>query len=115
HNYRYREANFAERPRCAGAEFEEPPGGIDAVRDEQWCANFAHDWPLASGDYLGQLRRWLSVFPREQIHVGFYESIGRTPQNLLRDLFTFLRIDSGLDLSGFRLSERILGGPRGEL
>ncbi len=75
HNYRYCEANFATRSRFPGAEFEEPPGGIETVSDEQWGENFIHDWPCASGDYLGQLRRWLSVFPREQMYVGFYESI----------------------------------------
>jgi hypothetical protein len=115
HNYRYREANFASRPRFAGNEFEEPPGGIDAVADEQWCENFIHDWPCASGDYLGQLRRWLSVFPREQMYVGFYESIARAPQQLLRDLFGFLRVDANVDLGRFRLSERVLVGPGGDL
>src|SRR5262249_26280496 len=64
HNHRYCEANFT------GCE-----APLAAVGDEQWLANFTQDWTLASGDYLGQLRRWLSVFPREQVFVGFYESI----------------------------------------
>ena len=44
-----------------------------------WRTNFTHPWPLASGDYLGQLRRWLSVFPRERFFVGFYEDIAVRP------------------------------------
>ena len=59
HNHRYGEANFASHPTA-----------LESVSDEQWRANFLHDWALASGDYLGQLRRWLTVFPREQIYVG---------------------------------------------
>src|SRR5262249_16352453 len=78
HNFRYGEANFAG-----------PAADLANVPGCQWRENFAHEWPLTSGDYLGQLRRWLSVFPREQVYVGFYESIARRPEALLRDLFTF--------------------------
>ena len=104
HNFRYREASFTG---CT-ADFE-------AVTDRQWCDNFAHDWPLANGDYLGQLRRWLSVFPREQLYVGFYESIVRQPETLLRDLFSFLGVDPEVDLSSFPVAEKILTGLTGEL
>jgi hypothetical protein len=100
HNLRYREANFA----AADAEF-------GAITADQWRENFAHDWPLVSGDYLGQLRRWLAVFPREQMYVGFYESIARRPQTLLRELFTFLGVDADVDLSAFPVLEKILPGP----
>jgi hypothetical protein len=104
HNHRYREANFA----TCSAEFA-------AVPDAMWQANFRHDWPLASGDYLGQLRRWLTVFPREQIYVGFYEAIAAAPERLLREIFAFLGVDAELDLSRFRVKERILAGRPGEL
>ena len=103
HNHRYREANFVARP-------DGTP-----VLDAQWRANFIHDWPFSSGDYLGQLRRWSSVFPREQMFVGFYESIAHDPAALLRDLFAFLGVKPDVDLSAFPLTERILPGPPGEL
>ncbi len=100
HNHRYGEANFVS----STAE-------LDSATDDQWRANFQHDWPLASGDYLGQLRRWLSVFPRPQMYVGFYESIARDPTALLRDVFAFLNVRADVDLSGFPITERILPGP----
>ncbi|QJW98255.1 sulfotransferase domain-containing protein [Frigoriglobus tundricola] len=103
HNHLFQEANFA------GAE-----PGAEASPDE-WRANFVHDWPLVGGDYLGQLRRWASVFPHEQLYVGFYESIARRPEALLRDVFRFLGVDPDIDLSGFPVRERILAGPAGEL
>ena len=101
HNRRYREANFADE---AGD-----------VTGEQWRANFGHDWPLVSGDYLGQLRRWSSVFPREQLFLGFYEDIATRPADLLRDVFAFLGVESGVDFSSFPVEERILVGPSGDL
>ncbi len=104
HNHRYGEANFAPRP-----------SALESVTDGEWRANFVHDWPLASGDYLGQLRRWLAVFPREQIYVGFYESIAERPAALLREIFSFLGVDPDVDLSAFPVAERILPGPVLEL
>ena len=104
HNHRYGEANFAPRP-----------SALESVTDGEWRANFVHDWPLACGDYRGQLRRWLAVFPREQIYVGFYEAIGERPAALLREIFSFLGVDADVDLSAFPVTERILPGPSLEL
>jgi hypothetical protein len=106
HNHRYREANFS---RPAG------PAPLAAVSERQWRENFTHDWPLASGDYLGQLRRWLSVFPRERVYVGYYESIARSPAALLRDIFSLLGLSADVDFSTFPLHERILPGEPGAL
>ncbi len=104
HNFRYREASFAGRT-----------AALEAVPDRQWHESFTHEWPLANGDYLGQLQRWLSVFPREQLYVGYYESIARQPETLLRDLFRFLGVDPVVDLSSFPVAEKILTGLTGEL
>jgi hypothetical protein len=100
HVFRYREATFADWE-----------GALEAVTDERWCEALAHDWLLASSDYLGQLRRWLSVFPREQVFVGFYESIVHEPERLFRDVLAFLgATDPALDLSSLPLRERVLPG-----
>jgi hypothetical protein len=104
HTYRYREANF-----------QDYAGKLEEIPLHKWWENFTHDWPLASGDYLGQLLRWLSVFPKEQIHLDFYESIARDPQTLLRRIFAFLGVSQEVDFSAFRTTERILEGPRLEI
>ncbi len=104
HSHRYRESNFKESTK----KYEE-------VADAEWEANFFHDWPLTSGDYLGQLKRWSAVFPREQIYVGFYESIGTRPVEMLRQVFAFLGVELDVDFSTFPVSERILQGQQGEL
>jgi hypothetical protein len=104
HNHRFGEANFAS-----------PLTPLESVSDDEWQANFLHDWPLASGDYLGQLRRWLAVFPSRQMYVGFYESIARDPTALLRDVFAFLNVRRDVDLTAFPITDRILPGPAKEL
>jgi hypothetical protein len=103
HNHRYREANFA-----SGGSYED-------IGDARWQENFTHEWPLAAGDYLGQLRRWRSVFPREQFYVGFYEDLARRPEALLREVFAFLGVTPDVDFAAFPARERILTGPPGEL
>jgi hypothetical protein len=104
HCHRFQEANFAS---CK-APFE-------AISENQWRENFSHDWPLAGGDYLGQLRRWLSVFPREQVYIGFYEDLARRPESLLRDLLAFLEVEANVDLSDYPVRERVFSGPPGSL
>jgi hypothetical protein len=104
HTYRFGEANFAS----GAAEF-------DSILDSRWRENFTHEWLLANGDYLGQLRRWLSVFPREQFYIGFFESLIQCPQMLLRELFAFLGVVPDIDLASFPVSTKILPGLAGGL
>src|SRR6185437_8799685 len=104
HLHRYRESIFEN---CTT-----PP---EAMSEAEWKEAFAAEWPRASGDYLGHLRRWSSVFPADQMYIGFYESIAERPEALLRDVFRFLGVDADVDLSGFPLTERILAGPEGKL
>jgi hypothetical protein len=104
HSYRYRENNFVDYT-----------GSFEAIPDSKWQEHFTHDWSIVSGDYLGQLRRWLSVFPKEQVFVSFYERIESDPQTLLRELFEFLGVSPEIDFGSFRLSEKIMEGQRGEI
>jgi hypothetical protein len=100
HNCLYREANFR-----GGT------GRLESVTDEEWRASFRHPWPIASGDYLSQLQRWLSTFPRRQILVDLYERIQTDPVGLLSTIMEFLGIPSPVDWSEFPTRDIILAGP----
>jgi Sulfotransferase domain len=104
HSHRYGEVCFESTPRV-----------IADVPDAIWQANLTHEWSVAMSDYLGQLRRWMSVFPREQMYVDFFESIAAAPEALLRDLFAFLGVEPTINVSDFELDERIFVGPEGDL
>jgi Sulfotransferase domain len=100
HNFRYRETAFAG--------YED---ALETVPDEKWRESFHHPWLLASADYLGQLQRWLSVFPREQIYVDLYERLATEPRDLLLRVLRFLGADTKhIDWTQFRTDERILPG-----
>jgi hypothetical protein len=62
------------------------------------CRNkkFSSEWPLLEfGKYYEQVKRYLSAFPRSQIHISFYEDLERAPGPLISDLFAFLGVDQG--------------------
>ena len=44
------------------------------------------------GDYLSILHHWSSIFPKEQMHICFYDKIEENPQNFLNKIFNFLEI-----------------------
>lgn len=96
--------------RHAEAHFTASPASRVDAPDIDWQAAAAHEWVTASGDYLGQLRRWLAVFPRSSVLIRFYEEIASDPETLLRDVLAFLGADPTVPLDAFPLRERINPG-----
>lgn len=104
HTHQYREAAFAE---CTES--------FERVSEPEWRDACSNPWIAASGDYLGHLQRWTSVFPAGQFFIGFFDSIESRPADLLRDVLRFLGVDAGIGLSAFPVAERILPGPSGDI
>jgi len=104
HNFMMHEANFISYN-----------GDFDNIPDSKFIENFTHEWPIACSDYLGSLKRWLEVFPKEQIYINFYESIKNDPKKLLDEIFDFLGVEKEVDWATFRISERIFEGIKREL
>jgi hypothetical protein len=54
----------------------------------------SHLYPfLEIGLYCEQVKRFLDLFPREQIRIYWYEQAWRQPANLMADVFRFLDVD----------------------
>jgi hypothetical protein len=98
HVFTYREATFRHHD-----------GPFEGVSEAQFLDTFTHEWALSQGDYLGTLQRWRAVFPRTQIHVGFFESIPREPERLLGDLCRFLGV-AGEGWKGIALDRVVNAG-----
>jgi Sulfotransferase family len=60
---------------------------------------------LEIGLYYQQVKRYLAVFPREQMRIYWYEEAWRQPARLLKDIFEFLQVDAAFQPD---FSERIL-------
>lgn len=104
HSYKYREPGFKSYT-----------DDFDSVSDESLIDAFGHDWFLAPADYLSCLKRWLTVFPKDQFYLGFYENIKDNPKKLLVDIFDFIGVEKKVDWSQFRIYETIFAGNRRKL
>jgi len=104
HEYKYRHGVFSSYD-----------GSFADIPDQKFVEHFTDLHSINIGDYLLCLRRWLACFERDQIYVGFYESIKTDPQRLLRQVLDHLDVDSGVDLSEFPIAERIFPGIEREM
>lgn len=64
----------------------------DEASDAWFVDHFRSRGSLARGDYAGCLRRWSSVFPREQLHVIVFDDIARDPRGVMRRLAVHLGV-----------------------
>jgi hypothetical protein len=58
---------------------------------------------LQFGFYYKQVVRYLNCFPRESLHIGFYEDYSQAPAEFLRGICSFLGVDPEFE---FDFSER---------
>lgn len=52
---------------------------------------------LEQSRYAKHLKRWLAVFPREQLHVVLMEDIEREPLKVAQAVFAFLQVDPSFE------------------
>lgn len=62
--------------------------------DEEYFAHFNGAASRQRGDYAGMMTRWLSVFPKEQLIVGFYDEIAEAPRELMIRICTLLGVST---------------------
>ncbi len=59
------------------------------------------------GNYLLNLKRWYSVFPEDQVHIEFYESISQEPEAMLNRVFAFLDVDESSSFEKYPIHKRV--------
>jgi len=76
--------------------FREPRFGGDIARvdEEAVWRRLTSAKMHRHGDYLANLAVWESVYPREQIHIGFFDQLEEEPREFLRRILEFLGVDS---------------------
>lgn len=79
----------------------EPVGDFEealAREDARVEAGWHHMWHYRRmGRYAEQIRRYLTIFDREQIRIYRFEDFVRDPAPVLRDCFEFLGVDSDFE------------------
>lgn len=65
--------------------------------------------------YQRGLSVWESVFPADQMLVGFYEDLSREPEALLRRILRHVGADADIDLSAYPLGKRFNPGQEADM
>ena len=76
---------------------------LEGVSDEELQKEFARPKLRLFSDYRRTLENWGEFYPPERIFVGFLEDVSFFPDELLRDLYAFLGVDSS---SKYRVIKR---------
>jgi Sulfotransferase domain len=66
-------------------------------------------------DYRRIVENWLSVFPREQVFIGFQDEIERDPTAILTRIFKFLGVKSDVTTVSYPPAERVWESPSMEM
>ncbi len=64
---------------------------------------------LEMGEYYRQVKRYLDLFPREKVHVVFYDDYRHDPAGVIEDILRFLNVDAAFrpDMSRRHLAGRV--------
>jgi len=88
----------------------------------EWMSHFSpprkayHFEPgLLQGHYMRQLDRWESVFPKEQMLIGFFDELQSDPRSLLTKVFEHIGVSTEVDWESFPLRQVINRNPDHEI
>jgi len=65
-------------------------GSLDNVPHEEMVNTLKHRNPLTNYPLI--LKNWLSVFPQEQVFIGFHDEIKKAPDKLLDNILSYLNL-----------------------
>lgn len=96
-----------------------PDEKFEGVDESKFYAAFREEYAkkgdyapgLTRGNYSAILDNWLSVFPREQLYIGFFEDIANRPKKLLSEVFAHIGVSRDVDWSSFPYKKVINKNP----
>ncbi|MDQ5809232.1 MAG: sulfotransferase [Actinomycetota bacterium] len=74
----------------------------EKINEEIFLRHFDGRRPRLFSDYRRTLENWGSFYPHEQIFVGFLEDVHFYPNRLLKRLYRFLGVETGIDYKVIR-------------
>ena len=77
------------------------------IKKEEFINHFNHSRSIERGNYLKIIKKWSKFFPENQIFIGDYNQLQKSPQKLLNRIFTFLDTELVTDWVNFPLTNRI--------
>jgi hypothetical protein len=66
---------------------------INTYKESEIVEHFNSEASFLRGDYIRTLDNWLSVFPREQFLIAYFDEILNHPKDLIFKIYSFLELD----------------------
>ena len=88
-----------------------PGKRLEDAKESEIVDIFRDNLQRGSTDYPAILANWWSIFPKEQLFVGFFEQISNEPQELLRRVFAFLDVSTDVNWKDFPYDQVINKNP----
>lgn len=85
-----------------------PGRRYEDVPEDRFHAHFQR--ARRRGEYAWMLGNWWSAYPRDRVHVGFFEDVADDPTGLLADVLRFLDAGRVEDWSGYPVGRKINRG-----
>lgn len=104
HQFRFKESVFAS--------FNEI---YENVPESKFIDCLTNTWMMVYSDYLSMLRRWVAIFPKENIYINFFDSIVTKPKSLLEEIFFHIGVSKSVDWSRFPIQEKFFQGIEQEI
>lgn len=92
-----------------------PSRKFEEITEEELQIYFRLPHCMNLTDYTTIFDRWLTVFPAEQLHVGFFDEIAEQPRELLRKIFKHLGVSENVDWSSFPCDKIVNRNPDAEM
>jgi Sulfotransferase domain len=83
----------------------------EEVNESEFYAHFRSERSMIRGNYPAILGNWLSIFPIQQLYIGFLDDIKNRPQKMLEDIFKHLGASTHVNWSSFPYNKIINVGP----
>lgn len=87
-----------------------PNRKLENVTESEFLDHFQSSRSVKRGDYQTILSNWLTVFPTEQLYIGFFEDIKNQPQKLLEDIFLHIGVSADVNWASFPYKQVIYQG-----
>lgn len=84
---------------------------FDKLTTKDFIWHFNSHASIVRSDYSRTVSNWLSVFPKEQFYLCYYEDVKMYPESLLNKVFDFLGVNTLKDFTDFPFNKIINRGP----
>ena len=80
-------------------------------RTDEWGRDWDYEPGMSHEDYSAQIDRWSSIFPEEQLFVGFFDELKNDPKGLMKKVCRHIGVTTDIDWDSMPLGKVVNKNP----